>query len=248
MLSAHDYRHLVGRWRRLAESTGVKLSPLCRAGKFRLFYLRTPALKKDGGIYVSAGIHGDEPAATEALITWAERNSRRLSKIPLLLFPCLNPWGLSNNSRFSEEGLDLNRSFHRDELPLIAAVKLAAASHNFDCALMMHEDYDGQGLYIYEVERRTPFWAEDLLNSARPVIPIEGRTEVDGFRANAGIIRRKINLRRFDRIGYPEAIWLHREHSQRTFTVETPSEFDIGRRVEAHAAVLDEVIRKALRG
>ena len=69
MLSApHHYPHLVRRWRALARTAGVRLQRFAQAGAAPLFFLKTPALAATGGIYISAGIHGDEPASSEALI------------------------------------------------------------------------------------------------------------------------------------------------------------------------------------
>jgi hypothetical protein len=220
------------------------LESLSGSGVNETFYLRTNALAQTGGIYLSAGIHGDEAGSTEALITWAEKHATRLNEMPLLLFPCLNPWGLLNNCRFSEKGDDLNRSFHRDEIPVIAAIKRVIGNRRFALSSMLHEDYDGQGLYLYEIQRELPFWGESLLAHARRFIPIDGRTQVDGRKAAEGLIRRKINHQRFARIGYPEAAWLHLYHSDRTFTVETPSEFALSQRVEAHVAVIEECVRR----
>ena len=92
----------------------------------------TPGLRSDGGIYLSAGIHGDEPASTEALLVWAQENAARLRGMPLLLFPCLNPWGLRNNMRLDQSGTDLNRAFHRDDLPQITALKALLEPYRFD--------------------------------------------------------------------------------------------------------------------
>ena len=61
----------------------------------------------------------------------------------------------------------------------------------------------------------------------------------------AGIHRRRIDRRRFARIGYPEAVWLHQEHSARTFTIETPSEFALELRVAAQVAMLEETVHRA---
>jgi hypothetical protein len=241
---AHDYRHLIERWRAVARRSGVPLRRLGRADGLEHFYLRTPTLSSTGGIYFSAGIHGDEPASTEALITWAEREGRRLRKLPVLLLPCLNAWGLRLNIRTNLQGADLNRSFHRTDLPVLKAVKGVVAGHHFDAAVMLHEDYDGQGVYLYESQRQEPYWGESLLAAAGKHLPIDPRTWIDGRKAANGIHRRRIDQRRFERIGYPEAVWLHLEHSERTFTVETPSEFALERRVAAHIAVIDEVVRR----
>jgi len=243
---AHDYRHLVERWRAVARSAGVPLRRLERADGFDHFYLTTPALGKTGGIYFSAGIHGDEPASTEALIVWAERLGKKLGNLPLLLFPCLNPWGLVQNMRANLQGADLNRGFHRTDLPVLEAMKRVAAGHQFEAAVMLHEDYDGQGVYLYEIQRVQPYWGEALLAAARAHLPTDPRTWIDGRKAVKGIHRRRLDRRRFARIGYPEAIWLHLEHSVRTFTVETPSECALEQRVAAHVAVIEEIVRRVM--
>lgn len=243
---AHDYRHLIERWRAVARRVGVPLRKLGRADGFDHFYLRTPALAETGGIYFSAGIHGDEPGSTEALITWAEAQGRKLGKLPLLLLPCLNAWGLVQNIRLTSQGVDLNRSFHRTDLPVVEGVKRAVAGHQFAAANMLHEDYDAQGVYLYEIQRVQPYWGEDLLTAARPHIPTDPRLRIDGRKAADGIHRRRIDKRRFATIGYPEAVWLHLEHAQRTFTVETPSEFALERRVDAHIAVIEEMVRRVV--
>jgi protein MpaA len=240
---AHDYRHLVERWRAVARKTGVPLRRLARADGFDVFSLRTPALRETGGIYVSAGIHGDEAASTEGLITWAENQGRRLARLPLFLLPCLNPWGLVLNRRSNAAGEDLNRSFHREDLPVINEVKTLAAPYRFSASLMLHEDYDGQGVYLYEVQRVRPYWGEALLTAARAHLPTDPRPRIDGRKVTLGVHRRRPDRRRFAQIGYPEAIWLHQERSARTFTVETPSEFALEQRVAAQVAMLDEMVR-----
>lgn len=189
---------------------------------------------------MSAGIHGDEPAATEALIAWAEGNLARLARLPLLILPCLNPWGLLNNSRFNEDGIDLNRMFHEDSVEVIRALKRLLAPHQFALSLVLHEDYDGRGIYLYEVQRAPPYWGETLLAAAAAIVPLEGRLSIEGRRARAGVVRRRFDPKRFPMM--PEAIYLHLHHSERTFTVETPSEFSLEVRIRAHLAVIEAAI------
>ena len=242
---SHDYRRLVERWRAVARASGVRMHIFARTPDYPIYYLKTKALGAKGGIYISAGIHGDEPAGPEALVAWAEKNVRRLAQIPCLLFPCLNPWGLVNNRRFEQDGLDLNRIFHRDDVALIKAMKPIFSPHRFDVALMLHEDYDGQGIYIYETERAHPFWGEELINAARPYIPVEHRTRIDGRKPlKPGIVRRRISAKKFATFGFPEAVYFHLHHSDRTFTIETPSEFALDQRVAAQIAVVEECAKR----
>jgi protein MpaA len=245
---AHDYAHLVRRWRELAARAGLRLKTLTRSDGQPVHFLRSPALATQGGIYLSAGIHGDEPASTEALFTWAEMHAAGLAELPLLILPCLNPWGLTNNQRANATGLDLNRSFHRTDQPVITALKELVAPYHFSLALMLHEDFDAQGLYLYEIKRDLPFWGEDLLKTARAHMPIDPRGRIDGRTAAAGLIRRRFDRRRFEQIGYPEAIWLHEAHARRALTIETPSEFALDQRVRTHVAVIEECVRRALAG
>lgn len=242
---AHDYRALIRRWRAVARASGLRMRLYVTESSYRLYALQTPRLPRIGALYISAGIHGDEPAGTEALITWAESHPERLRQIPCMLFPCLNPWGLVNNIRFDAGHADLNRSFQNDHPPSLRAWKELISGRRFALSLMLHEDFDGQGVYIYEVEKAKPFWGEDLLEAARPVIPPEGRTMIDGRKANAGIVRRRLGLKKFATMGLPEAVYLHLHHSDRTFTIETPSEFALDQRVRAHVAIIEACIRRA---
>jgi hypothetical protein len=239
---AHDYSNLIRRWRRLAKATGLVMQGFSRAADFELFRLKSPWLRKSGGVYFSAGIHGDEPAGTEALIAWAEKNRSLLRKFPCMIFPCLNPWGLVNNNRFDQDRRDLNRLFQHDEVPMIRVLKQIIEPYQFDLALTLHEDFDAQGLYIYEPQSDPPHWGEDLIKIARRHIAIEGRRTIDGRTSRSGVLRRKLNPKNFPMV--PEAVWLRFYHSRRVFTIESPSEFALDQRVRAQVAIIEECVRR----
>jgi len=239
---SHDYAHLIARWRGIVRRSDLAIRPFAIESGFQVFVIQSKSLDRRGGIYISAGIHGDEPGATEGLLAWAETCVDQLGELPLLIFPCLNPWGLVNNNRMDALGNDLNRMFQHDNSGAIHELKQLIKPYHFDSALMLHEDYDGQGVYLYELLRSKPFWGETLLESASRHIPLDPRSRIDGRKAVDGVVRRKIDPRRFRKIGLPEAIYLHTHHATRTFTVETPSEFDLSLRTQAHAAMLQKFI------
>lgn len=243
-MSPHNYRHLILRWRSLARRAGLRLRSLADVDGEPLFYLETPPAATVEPVYLSAGIHGDEPAGTEALLAWAESESARLRSWPLLIFPCLNAWGLRHNVRTDAAGADINRGFHTAH-PVVAAVKRIVGDRRLRMSVHLHEDYDGEGMYVYEISRRK-LWAEALLEAAKPWVPIDGRKKIDISRAKGGIVRRRISRHRFARIGYPESIWLFFEHTHHAFTIETPSEFALERRVGALVAALQEIARRVL--
>lgn len=241
---AIDFGALLTELRHCAGQHGWQMDALPARAGVELPVFRRPVARPARRIYLSAGIHGDESAAPEALLRWAEKNVARLAAMPLLILPCLNPWGLRNNIRTDSRGRDLNRMFHDDTHPVVAAVRRLAQPHRFQIAMAMHEDYDAQGVYLYEVQRGLHGFGEALLDRAVKILPIDPRRKIDVSMAKNGLIRRRISRKRFETMGYPEAIWLHLFHSENTFTFETPSEAALELRVRAHMAVLDECARR----
>jgi hypothetical protein len=244
---AHDYPHLIERWRAVARRAGLAMRRFATGPEFNLYCVRSKRLPREGTIYISAGIHGDEPAGTEALITWAEKSIRLLRRRPFLLVPCINPWGLVNNIRLDSGKRDLNRSFQDDTVAEIAALKRLMGRRRFSLGLTLHEDYDGLGIYIYELEGVVPYWGEALLEAASPYIPADMRAVIEGREAANGLVRRTIDMSLFKEIGLPEAVYLHLQDCPRVFTIETPSEYGLDRRVRAHIAVIEECLRRVAR-
>jgi len=242
---AHDYGGLITRWRKVARTSGLRIAEFSQSGGFPLFFLEAARPPTSApAIYFSAGIHGDEAAATEGLLAWVEENPVVLKTINPLIFPCLNPWGLVHNNRLDSQGRDLNRCYGKRKPPQIRDQIRIMGKRTFDLALTLHEDYDACGIYIYEVPAIKPFWAEKLLAAAAKHLPADPRTRIEGRSAKNGIVRRKISPDLMP--DWPEAFLLHFHHSARTFTIETPSEMDIARRVATHVAVLDTAVAECL--
>lgn len=240
---AHDYRDLLRRWRKIARPAGLRVQSFINQSGCDLFHIAPRKPRPGKSIYLSAGIHGDEPAAPAGLLHWAEQNPGALSQLNLLIFPCLNPWGLTHNVRVNQRGRDLNRDFQNQHIPFVREWRRVIAQRRFDLALNLHEDYDAQGVYIYELSQKPPQLAESIIDSVAPIIPPDQRRTIDISRANNGVIRRRITLADFKDIGLPEAIYLHFHHSAATLTIETPSEFSLYKRTRAHAASIQTAIR-----
>lgn len=233
---AHNYPRLVRRWKNVAKKSGLIMRPFAEAGGFEIFFLESPRAEDRPMLYLSAGIHGDEAGATEALITWAEGALPFLKQHAVMIFPCLNPWGLTHNSRLDSRGRDLNRSYLGTRVPQIVAQKKLLLGRRFALAIALHEDYDARGVYIYEIPNKGTFLAEAILRAASRHLPIETRSRIEGRTFRNAILRQAI---RPDLLpGHPEAFFLHFHCADRTLTVETPSEFAIQDRVAAHVAGL----------
>jgi murein peptide amidase A len=244
---AHDYLYLARRWKSLARRAKLSCESFATSDEYELLCVRSPALEATEGIYLSAGIHGDEPASTEGLYLWAELNLKYLRRLPLFLLPCLNPWGLVHNTRVDADGRDLNRSYHLDNVPEIRAQKELLKGYSFSLSMCLHEDYDAQGVYLYEVRQRgsadRPIGLE-LLTAAGYYVPIDLRKKIEGRRALQGSIKRRIRVKQYPVM--PEAAYLAFNHSHHTITFETPSEYELGARVQAHAAAIQRSVEIVL--
>ena len=226
-----DYRLLLERWLGLSVTLPeLSLRVYAEAGGYPLVVLETASPDPERpSLYLSAGIHGDEPAGVEGLIRWASEDLRRHRRINWMIFPCLNPWGLERNIRLDSEGHDLNRFYNSRKIPQITAQREVMRGWSFEAAAHLHEDYDARGFYLYEIASVRPHWGEVLSAELNSLMPADARRRIDGHPARGGVIRRRVTPDMMK--GHPEAFLLHFRHATRTFTLETTSEADLGRRV-----------------
>jgi len=238
----HDYAELMRQWQTVAAAAGLKRHELCRVEGQRLFWLESASARAGAPvIYISAGVHGDEPAATSGLLAWAQKRIDWLRDGAFLLFPCLNPHGLLANTRVNQAGLDLNRRFHLDDDPVCGAWRQVMRGVSMQMAICLHEDYDALGCSVSELSHPPDGWSRPLLQRAPSAKrPADPRPKIDGNLSHGGVIQRKRAPRSLP--GLPEAVVLYQMGCQLSLTFETPSEFALNDRVAAHRRFLDAAI------
>lgn len=187
-------------------------------------------------LYLSTGIHGDEPSGPLALLELLREN--RWPRANLWLVPCLNPEGFRLNRRENAQGIDLNRDYRDSRTAEIAGhTAWLARQPRFDLSLLLHEDWEANGFYLYELDREGwPGFAERIVESVRPVCPIETAPVVDDFPCANGVIRPAVQPE--ERPQWAEAIYLSEKKSRRIYNFETPSDYPLPVRVRAHVAAL----------
>jgi hypothetical protein len=201
---------------------------------------RTPGPRRR--VYLSAGIHGDEPAPPLALLDLLERGILD-DRANWFVCPLLNPIGVLRRTRENADGIDLNRDYKAlRSLEIQAHARWLQRQPNFEIALCLHEDWEAKGFYLYELNpAQRPSLARQMITEVMNVCPIEQATLIDGREvAEPGIIRpnHEPELREL----WPESIYLRAHHTQLGYTLETPSTLPLEQRIAAHCTAVETAV------
>lgn len=229
--------------RLVAQQHGWALEVFHKIGDFELFALHragrgTGERKR---MYISTGIHGDEPAGPLAMLRLLREN-RWPENVELWLCPCLNPIGFTLNTRANIKGIDLNRGYLNPVAEeIFAHISWLERQPTFDVCLMLHEDWESNGFYLYEQNPDgLPSFAEKIIAAVEKMCPIDKSEVIEGRAAQGGILRPNIDPR--SRPDWPEALYLISHKTRRSYTVEAPSDFPLATRVGALVTVANTVV------
>ena len=216
------------------EIDGFKLTALHR---------RPESMSKEQGarIYISAGIHGDEPAGPLAALRLLQEN-RWPDNAEIFLLPCLNPIGFTLNRRENAAGIDLNRDYRNSKSAEIRAhFAWLELQPKFDFYLCLHEDWESHGFYLYEQnpDHKISF-AEKMIEAVKQACPIDLSEIIEDRPAQNGIIRP--NLNPHERPDWPEAFYLISHKARQGYTLEAPSDFPLPTRVNALVAAVNAAV------
>jgi predicted deacylase len=194
-------------------------------------------------LYLSTGIHGDEPAGPLA-VRQLLRENQWPSDLDVWLCPCLNPTGFTLNRRENADGIDLNRDYrHLRSAEVRAHVAWLERQPNFDLALCLHEDWESHGFYVYEVNPdREPSLSEKMISAVAAVCPIDLSAVIEERPAQGGIIRPEIDPAK--RPQWAEAFYLVMNKTRHSYTLEAPSDFPLAPRVAALATAVRVALKE----
>ncbi len=201
-------------------------------------------------IYISTGIHGDEPAGPLAVRQLLQENTWPPG-LEFWLCPCLNPTGFALNRRENRQSVDLNRQYLAPEAEeTVAHVAWLKRQPSFDLCLCLHEDWEAHGFYLYELNPDSqPSLAEAIIARVSKVCPIDPSKSIEGRPAQNGIIRPSVDPR--TRPQWPEAFFLIMHKTRLSYTLEAPSDFPLAARVAALTAGVNtalEIVAERLCG
>lgn len=235
---AFDPLGFARRFAAAAHDRGFRAEPIATVAGVPLvaYTKRTPGPR--ARIYVSSGIHGDEPAAPAALLHMLEAGLFD-DRANWFLCPLLNPTGYRLGTRENDIGIDLNRDYRAPQSTEITAhVRWLRRQPSFDLSLCLHEDWETKGFYLYELNPEArPTLADAMIAAARQHGPIEVGDLIDGRPSHApGIIRPDPDP--ILREQWPEAIYLFQHHCRFGYTLETASIAPPEQRVTIHHAAV----------
>jgi murein peptide amidase A len=209
-------------------------------------------------VFISGGVHGDEPAGTFAALQFATTEAQKWhDKFRFTIIPCVNPGGFEACQRETLDGHDINR--HCVKEPLIAETRLLlgwlkekAKPGRFAMTFDLHEmgptpdkPEMPAGYMLWEIcdERRLRIGPE-IIKAVGKIVPVCAWPKILGETSVGGVI------------SYPEGS-TSAEYSAGTsfdtfmvssgltsqaFTLESPGAHALGLRIKAHVAALNAAL------
>jgi hypothetical protein len=231
-----------------ARRGGWALHHLAPIDGFARPWLERAALAGPGApaLYLSAGIHGDEIAGPLAVLEMLRRPGF-FDRCAMTIFPILNPVGLTRATRENGGGIDLNRDYRgpkSDETRGHLAVLTTLG--RFDASILLHEDFEGTGAYLYELNEIAPDLGRKIIAAMERHVPIDERPVIEEVEAERGVLLRRRLIEKHgpieDRPDWPEAIYLSVHHTNVSYTTETPMLQPLEKRVAAQVAAVETLI------
>ncbi|MGE9294537.1 MAG: M14 family metallopeptidase [Puniceicoccales bacterium] len=229
-------------WEPAAQEAGLRTDTFGQSEGLSLPYAWREPAPGAPWLYLSAGIHGDEPAGTLALLAFLQEGLLP-ARTGVVAFPLLNPEGLRANTREHPQYGDLNRDYRAFNSPQIRAHRdcLQTLGHSYALAVCLHEDWESAGYYIYEhVEGNRPGLGRKMLDAVEPICGIDRAPVIEDRRADQGLITSAPGTVTPEDLdgGWAEALYLGEGLCPEVYTVEAPSDQDLDVRVRAHLAAL----------
>ncbi len=240
-----DPQELVNRFAGTAKHHGFRAESMIEIDGCPLIALTKRTAGPRPRIYLSSGVHGDEPASPLALLRLLERGVFDARAVWFLV-PMLNPSGFLRGVRENRAGIDLNRDYRNPaSLEVSAHVRWLEYQPPFDLSFCLHEDWESTGFYLYELNPTArASLAGIMIDAVGSAHPIDHASMIDGRTASNGIIRPIDDPVARER--WPEAIYLRAHHTTLSYTLETPSGFPLEQRVAMHTLAVEAALNAFL--
>lgn len=247
-----DVKALQGKILYLATKEGFLIENICQLNPIPIVALTKKSKTKNAPhVFLSSGIHGDEPAGPFAILKLLEAVFFE-NTFNWYVFPMLNPTGLQLGTRENIDGIDLNRDYRKRSTKEVAA-HIAwferLPINQFDLACNLHEDWETNGFYLYGLDKdKNVSFIPAIMKAIEAVCPIETSQEIEGMKAINGVIQIPDNFESdlIDlREDWPESFYIVKKFNPLfKYTFETPSQKPLEQRITAHCEGLMVCLRE----
>lgn len=193
-------------------------------------------------VYLSTGMHGDEPGGPEALLHLLE-NGLLERPLSFHICPMLNPTGFESGTRENAKGEDMNRDYyHLGNTEVEGHVKWLER-RSPELFISLHEDWESGGFYYYEINTcgDIPERYEYMAEKISEVMPLETDELIDGHQVRRkGWIYHEAEADIME--NWPEAIYMAKRGCALSFTFESPSSLDMSVRVDVQVAAVNSLL------
>ncbi len=200
---------------------------------------RSPSMPR---VYISAGVHGDEPAGALALLEWTQQHATELPGT-WYLAPLVNPGGWDAGTRENPDGIDLNRDYGKPQsIETTQHQRWLESLPPISLFISLHEDYETEGFYLYSLNN--PELGRQIIDAVSSVMPIE-QNQADGHELQQGLVQTSPLETILQEMGdsLPEALWFYQRFRTINLTTETPSCRPLQERIAAQKQALDVLLK-----
>jgi protein MpaA len=221
---------------RSAKRYGWEAERIAAAPDIEILAFKRIASATAKNIYISSGMHGDEPAGPLSVERLLDKDQWP-SDVNIWLLPCLNPTGARLRTRENKDGIDLNREYHDPKTAeVIAHTRWLDKQADFYRSICVHEDWEASGFYMYGSNKAVAY---EVVGAVRKVFPIETK-EADGRPVEDGVVNVEYGK---PLPAWPEAYYLYKKKRSENYTLEASSDYGLEDRVQALVTAVETILK-----
>jgi len=205
-------------------------------------------------VFLSGGIHGNEPGGVETLARFIEslaRDPALYGNVSFEIIPLTNPWGWAHDVRYNRDGIDINRDLAPQRSQEARILSGYLKENRYDLMIDDHEDPSASGFYMYQYAMPSQDLSRKVIAAVRAAgLPIEQNVNMVILKTDDGLIDAPMwglwYMRATNQIGVPNYSRLY--NCDNVYTVETATCLNYEDRLSAHREarqiILDDMISK----